>query len=86
MVCYIFSTFFLETKLSIQIRLDQFLFEVSRIGSHRDILKTLCIFNHAKTKIHWLFFHFHIPLGVRCQKIFFKKSEKKVDAHRNVQV
>ena len=42
-----------------------------------------CFFNHAKTKILWPIFQFHIALSV---KNFFFKEVKKVDGHRNVQV
>ena len=84
----IFFNLFLETKFPIQLSLRQFFFEVNRINIRGDIPKkpytSHHVFSHTQIqKFTGQFFQFHIPL--RGTKIF-KKSKKKVDAHRNVQV
>ena len=48
---YFSSTFFLETKFSIQSGLSQFLFEVNRASIRGEILKKLCGSHHASTHI-----------------------------------
>ena len=47
MVSPIFCNSFLETKVSIQLGLRQFLFEVNRISIRGDILEKLCASHDA---------------------------------------